>query len=502
MIEKIYKAPAYHHVDQSESDCMKGKPYDTANEICEPIVPDAPDMSVETAINMANTLRTTLSSSSIAPVVLIPGFLMSGEFFWFDALSHHSKIIAAQVGGASSLHDRACELFYQLVGGRVDYGEEHSKTCGHSRYGATFEKGLHPQFSAENPIHLIGYSFGGPTARVFQQYLHEKRFTGYSNTDASWVRSLTTVCAPHNGTTAAHSVGGLRIGEQGVTKPFRTGWLATKLVHAYDWLDISFLKDRVFHPRLEHWGYQRRNATSLWDSLSKLATTMYKSPLVAPHGDNAGDDLSPAKMMKINKTMEDTFPCTYYLSFTAQSTTGSRWWSRHLPSCFSFMWLSSAVMATRKYTTEQLQMMYAHADFGSNEKLGILREGLYANDGLVNVASQGHPGLCFNHPSRSRLQSEILNELVLDRNPCPVTGKIKSTESKCVHRHSLAEHIAEEGTLSKGKWYVSDLLNYDHVTLLTMPTCRKRTSAFFMELYECLRMLPESLQLVEDSEAA
>lgn len=37
---------------------------------------------------------------------------------------------------------RARELFYYLKGGQVDYGEEHSKACGHSQFGRVYEQGL------------------------------------------------------------------------------------------------------------------------------------------------------------------------------------------------------------------------------------------------------------------------------------------------------------------------------------------------------------------------
>lgn len=35
--------------------------------------------------------------------------------------------VIVEVGTASSDHDRACEIFYQLVGGTVDYGAEHAQ---------------------------------------------------------------------------------------------------------------------------------------------------------------------------------------------------------------------------------------------------------------------------------------------------------------------------------------------------------------------------------------
>jgi len=37
---------------------------------------------------------------------------------------------------------RARELFYYLKGGEVDYGEEHSKACGHPQFGRIYEQGF------------------------------------------------------------------------------------------------------------------------------------------------------------------------------------------------------------------------------------------------------------------------------------------------------------------------------------------------------------------------
>lgn len=46
-------------------------------------------------------------------------------------------VIELYPSGVASLHDRACEIFYSLKGGTVDYGEEHAREHGHDRYGAT-----------------------------------------------------------------------------------------------------------------------------------------------------------------------------------------------------------------------------------------------------------------------------------------------------------------------------------------------------------------------------
>ena len=74
------------------------------------------------------------------PLVLIHGFLgwgreeMAGYYYWggrSDLESHlrdaGHKVYTVSVGPISSNFDRAIEAFYQIKGGQVDYGIEHSK---------------------------------------------------------------------------------------------------------------------------------------------------------------------------------------------------------------------------------------------------------------------------------------------------------------------------------------------------------------------------------------
>ncbi len=48
------------------------------------------------------------------------------------------------VGPISSNHDQACELFYQLKGGDVRYGAEHSREHGHREVLENWVKGKFP----------------------------------------------------------------------------------------------------------------------------------------------------------------------------------------------------------------------------------------------------------------------------------------------------------------------------------------------------------------------
>ncbi len=122
---------------------------------------------------------------------------------------------AASVSGTASAWDRACELYAQLTGTVVDYGEAHSERCGHERYGKDFTgKALLEKWDSENKINLLGHSFGGATMRVFATLMAKGDEAEIASTPvneisplftggkADWIYSLTSLAAPHNGTTA------------------------------------------------------------------------------------------------------------------------------------------------------------------------------------------------------------------------------------------------------------------------------------------------------------
>lgn len=128
-------------------------------------------------------------------------------------------VYTACVGGASSAWDRACELYAQLAGTTVDYGEAHSKEHGHSRYGRTYNKPLCPTFGKRDEngdiikINLFGHSMGGVTVRLFASILEygdpAEIATGENVSDffkggkGNYINSITTLSAPHNGSIAA-----------------------------------------------------------------------------------------------------------------------------------------------------------------------------------------------------------------------------------------------------------------------------------------------------------
>ncbi len=122
---------------------------------------------------------------------------------------------AASVAGTASAWDRACELYAQLTGTVTDYGKAHSEKCGHDRYGQDFTgKALIDEWDAENKINLLGHSFGGATVRTFAHLMakgdtQEMNATSpdeisglFTGGKADYIYSVTSLAAPHNGTTA------------------------------------------------------------------------------------------------------------------------------------------------------------------------------------------------------------------------------------------------------------------------------------------------------------
>ena len=85
---------------------------------------------------------------------------------------HGFDCYAASVAPTGSAWDRACELYAQLAGTRVDYGKAHSESYRHARYGRDYSgRPLIPKWDGETRLVLLGHSFGGATVRMFSELL-------------------------------------------------------------------------------------------------------------------------------------------------------------------------------------------------------------------------------------------------------------------------------------------------------------------------------------------
>ena len=281
---------------------------------------------------------------------------------------------AASVGPLSSAWDRACELYAQLTGTTVDYGAAHAAEYGHARYGVTYDKPLFEGWSADKKINLVGHSFGGATIRLFLDILAdgsaaEQAAAKADGTEVSpffqggkadWVYSLTTLAAPHNGTTFLECCGDM------------TQFAAEVSTTMAKLLGISDFKG-VYDFQLEQFGFYRKDGETVLEALDRVLHSDFLS-----HNDNVFRDLTIDRALELNDDIEIQ-PNVYYFSYAGDKTrqsvlTGER---------------TSAADMTPLFIpfANQMCSYYDHATAG-----GFYIDKSWApNDGLVNTVSALYP---------------------------------------------------------------------------------------------------------------
>ena len=311
--------------------------------------------------------------SMLDPIVPYWGMTTGNLMKYLTSKGYESY--AAQVGPLSGAWDRACELYAQLTGTRVDYGAAHSAEKGHDRYGITYETPLFEGWSAEKKVNLIGHSFGGATTRLLLELLangsaEEVAAAKAAGTEVSplfeggkgdWVYSLTAVAAPHNGTTF-----------------IETCDISTKVVTDFIYnfgASLGFTKLKgVYDLQLEHFGiYRQEDETDLQYLVRVLNSSDFMS-----HNDNAIYDLTIDNALKINDGIEMQ-KNVYYFSVCGDATHESAVSGNQVPDSSVFMLLKPFAAMMGKY--------YDETTAG-----GVYIDKTWLpNDGMVNVVSGLYP---------------------------------------------------------------------------------------------------------------
>jgi triacylglycerol lipase len=342
-----------------------------------------------------------LLSNNDYPVVLVHGFAgwgrneLKGFKYWGGIqgdlekklLAQGYRVLTATVGPFSSNWDRACELYAQIKGGRVDYGAKHSAYYKHERYGRIFQKGLFPEWGTKingstsniQKIHLIGHSMGGQTSRMLAQllanggkgapieedskaYEAESLFAG-GKTD--WIHSITTISTPNQGTLAADGLS--LIGE--TAKNAIAGFMSI--------LGLRAKEDIVFDAKLDQWGLEARKPN---EKLMEYLARVFQSEMFQPgFKDVCLWSLSTFGAIEENKWVK-TLSNIYYFSFATQDTHASLNWKSEpiqVPN-HKTMFLPLAPLG-----------VFLGSRYGPNKGFQIEWQ---ENDGAVNVQSMYSDG--------------------------------------------------------------------------------------------------------------
>ncbi|RMF08324.1 MAG: lipase [Candidatus Neomarinimicrobiota bacterium] len=255
------------------------------------------------------------------PIVLVHGFIgwgpeeLGSYRYWggSEDLAQTLRdsgftVFVVSVGPVSSNWDRAVEVYTQLKGGQVDYGKRHAETFGiiQKPEGKTYP-GLYPEWDEHHPVHFIGHSMGGQTIRMLDYLLTHVIYADEENQipEASsllgqehhgWIRSITTLATPHDGTTLSDLV----------TRsiPFLQYVLGLAAMVGSDYYNFD----------LEQWGFERKPDESWMEYFERMKNhPAWKTKNISAW------DLSVEGARQLN-TRVQADPEVYYFSFVFRNT--------------------------------------------------------------------------------------------------------------------------------------------------------------------------------------
>ena len=281
------------------------------------------------------------------------------------------KTYAPSVGPLSSAWDRACELYAQLMGTVVDYGEAHSKKHNHDRYGFSYEgkATMGEPWNPEDKINLVGHSFGGATVRLFTSLMafgSEDEINATGNETSPFfkgghdsVHACITLSAPHNGSQVSNYIVDTKL-------PLFAIALGGHILGCTKGDSFS-----TFSLRFGHFGLTPKQDQKLAKFNPLAVWRFYKA------NDNCGYDMTLAGASELNKTIKLS-PDTYYYSYSTAATEPTGIFGRQKPiDSVNTIFKTSSTMIS---LTEGLTID------------GVKIEGNWAvNDGIVPLASALYP---------------------------------------------------------------------------------------------------------------
>ncbi|KAJ6504400.1 alpha/beta-hydrolase [Mycena vulgaris] len=403
------------------------------------------------------------------PLIIVQGFLASSWGWMWGNFEHYLNLgsstprrtIFVSVGPVSSLHDRACELYYALLGGTVDYGEEHSATHKHARYGRRIAQGHYPQWSPSRPLHFLGHSIGGPTIIKLQALIKQGHFG--PSAQSRMIFSVNAVSAPFRGTQAVYVLGE-RPDAAPAVRPLSVGSVVGKGVHILSYIS-PLLPDAIdMHGDC-------RSLTYRDISFSSLLKQLLKSDWAESRDATPFDVTFQAAEERESNAEGEVDLDTFYQSHVARMTRQHRRSERcnaqtpsmrHVMS--PLMYISSRLLGTFDYSTLRPSPSFFHqqnsASCSPHPELSMGEE-YWANDGVVPIFSQWHPLPCCQTRCRHF-------------GPAPQIA-VKSTENE------------DRFQPRPGIWYVNEEEDANHMSIVPLWMGTSRQQRFWLRLGRWLR---------------
>uniref|UniRef100_A0AAV1UF14 Lipase-like C-terminal domain-containing protein n=1 Tax=Peronospora matthiolae TaxID=2874970 RepID=A0AAV1UF14_9STRA len=336
------------------------------------------------------------------PIVLVGGFFawsrdeLSGFRYWGgiqgdfqnELTARGYTVYTAAVGPFSSNWDRACELYALIKGGQVDYGQNHSATHNHLRFGRNYT-GLYTRWGTVNAdgsinkVHIMGHSMGGQTARMLTQMLEHGTGGAPIEEDPSshplfsggksWVHSITTISTPNQGTTLAD--GFSVIGDS--VKDLLAGVLSV--------VGIFGTKTEMFYDaKLDQWGIASKQPGEM---LKAYLNRVYSSSIFDPSFRDFSLWSLSTRGAKEEATWVTILSDVYYYSYTTVATFETRdWFFRKisLPHLLSvtLALAPSAVFVGGRYAPDVLKLP---TEWQPND--GVVNSISMASDGIGSVVA-------------------------------------------------------------------------------------------------------------------
>ncbi|MBR6785027.1 MAG: hypothetical protein IKM25_02110 [Clostridia bacterium] len=345
---------------------------------------------------------------------------------------------SASVGPLNSAWDRACELYAQLIGATVDYGEAHSKEFNHERYGRTYYDPLVPDWGKLDEagkikqIHLIGHSFGGTTVRMLIQLLTEgseaeravtpaEDLSGlFTGGKSDWVKSATAICTPHNSATIYYPLKALGL---------------DKVVQFLSYLYVGIVGRSSINGGFVDFHMEQFGLSEEPGSGDSVEFFKAMKNVLDNREDSCQYDLTPEGNKKLNDEL-DINEDIYYFSYPFSTTREFPLLGVQLPIMKTnpVIYLCALMMGIMQFTDPYTGIVY-------DEKW-------LANDALVNTESAKYP---------------------------------------------LDEPYAEfdSANIETGVWNVMPVSTGDHGTAIGLFADEEQTRAFYLEMCEMLNALPD-----------